>query len=355
MIHERGLHAIPIDPGRGARRWHRRRCDAAGNTPSATSGRSRPSRTPTSCIRRASSRRPPPLRGALQRNPDFGFPISSWGIATTTCTSPPKKGEPENDGYLPKRWKTTSKPSKNRGHDPQGGADPKALIRVPDCGLWTDKLNDLDKADPRQGAHRLRAERADQLPGARQALRGRGTLRRGRGQFQKADGSQAERRHGLPVARRVLQPAGELRQDDGSWDQRADGAEQPGSLAHHWGRPTGKVLMRDKKLHHGQAEGIRRQRHRSRGQGPGAQHGVLRSGHLQEHPAAPPGEHREGSGQAEELLAKADELRNKALEIQKKQNGGAAAPKAGAASKLAGSGAAPTGLWAVAFGRRPFS
>ncbi len=58
--------------------------------------------------------------------------------------------------------------------------------------------------------------------------------------------------------------------------------------------------------------------------------GVLRSAQLQEHPAAPPGEHREGPGQAESSCSRRPtSSASKALEIQKKQNAGgaAAAPK----------------------------
>ncbi len=208
----------------------------AGSTPSATSGRSRRSRTRTTSTRRASSRRPPPgtRKPSSATLTSTGSPISSWATAYDNLYKPAKAGEAENDAYLQKaveNYKLATEKIKDT--DPQGPQIRKLAYEYL-IATYNDKMHDLEKAEPvAKQLIAARAERAAELRGARQALRGLGPLRRSRGAVPEGRGRPAERRDRLPGARRLLQSPGQLREDDGGVEQaRQRRAEQPRGLAH---------------------------------------------------------------------------------------------------------------------------
>ncbi len=104
----------------------------------------------------------------------------------------------------------------DQGHRPAGSADPQARVRVPDRRLRHRQAARLREGRAGgQAADPDGAERAAELPGARQALRGFGPVRRGRGPVPEGRRGQAERPHDLHGPRRLLQPPGPVRQDDG--------------------------------------------------------------------------------------------------------------------------------------------
>ena len=212
---------------------------AAASTPSATSGRSRRSRTPTRSTRRPSTRAPlARLRGRPSSSTrSSGFAYFFLGNSYDNLYKPGQaRASRRTTPTCRRRSRTTRWPSRSSPGptDPKEQEIRKLAYEYLIAAYGPDKLNDFDKAEPiAKRADRDRAERADELPGARQALRGPGPLRRGRGRVQEGDRRQAERRARLPDPRRLLQPPGRVREDDGRVGAaRQDRAEQPRGLAH---------------------------------------------------------------------------------------------------------------------------
>ena len=232
-------------------RWPRA---PAASTRSATSARSRPSRTAplvpegrVRCRRRRTSQRP------FSTTRTSASPTSSWATATTTSSSRPGRAKPENDADLTKAVENYRKAiDKLSGRHRAAGAEvPEALVRVPDRGLRV------------RQAERLRAGRAARQGTHRPSSRtNRATTRRWRGSTRTRAGTKKprpcssrrsevkpERPARLPDAGRLLQPAGRVREDHRRLPEaRRPRAEQPGSLAHDRHASTTTRSLRDKPL-----------------------------------------------------------------------------------------------------------
>ena len=295
---KRGLHAIEIDPGTRARAGiGADRSGVRQVPPSVTFGRSRPSRTPT--LKYQKSRVQGRRRGLRARHPVQPGVRPRVLLPRQQLRQPVQAGQ-EGRGRerrLPAQGRRELQEGDRqaRGADREPGAgNQEAVVRVPDCRLWHRQAQRSGPGAPhRPAADRDRAERADQLSGARQALRGCGPLRRGREPSSRRP-SRSSRTTPWPTRRWPVSTTGRATSRR-RWRRgiRAPKMEPNNPEAWHMigSSYQDEVFQNSKKLAaSAEAEGIRPGGARGRGQGPGAQPRVLRGADLQEHP--PPAHRR---------------------------------------------------------------
>ena len=127
---------------------------------------------------------------ALQSDPNKSEIFFYLGNSYDNLYKASRKGEAENDAYIQKAVDNYQKAADN---DHQSPTDEEAGARIPRLPPTArDKLNDPAKAEPIvQKMIAARAERADQLLRAREDLRGRRPLRRGRAGAHQGAGTQS--------------------------------------------------------------------------------------------------------------------------------------------------------------------